>query len=294
MYAAWKSANSLQNLAGKNVLIVGGTQGIGAGVATRFAQLGASVAIAGRNEKLATELIEQLKKESKNSQQEFQFFRVDASSVKDLSRFTDEASKYYESHGGLSHLIQSQGVLTMTQKDTSEGMDEHFAITAYSKWFITQKLLPLLKESCIYILAPATKGEIDLNDVEFRNKSTMQRTARNPVFVDAITKEFQTRNENIRFYHLFPGFVNTELLKNSGWNSLLVGGGSLLARAFGRSPIEYADLPVYIATHPSEMKGGLRLSEKAKTFADYSWIQSEENRAKLFQWCEKQELKINK
>jgi len=295
MYANWKASNSLLNLKGKNVLVVGGTQGIGAGVARRFAQLGASVSIAGRNEKLANELIETMKKEQKDSSQEFSFRRVDTSLVQDVARFTDEALKYYSERGGLHYLIQSQGILTYAKVDTTEGLDNNFALSAYSKWMITKRLLPVLKDTTIYILAPASAGELDFSDVECRNKSIAQTFKRNGIFIDAITKEFQKRNENLRFYHLFPGIVKTDLLGNSGFNVVLNSLVRMFTSFVGREAIVYADHPVYVATHPSEIKvGGLRLNEKGQEYPLYDWIENQENRAKLFQWSEEQEAKILK
>jgi len=287
LYATWHAANSKLNLKGKNVLVVGGTQGIGAGVATRFAQLGASVAIAGRNEKLANELIENWKKEQKESSQEFTFFRFDASLVKDVSRFSQEAKNYFQQRGGLHYLIQSQGILTTDRFDTSEGLDNSFAITAFSKWTITNTLLPVLKDSVIYILAPSTRGEVDLNDVEFRNASTLTAVFSKGIIVDSITKEFQKRNDHLRFYHLYPGVVKTDLFTNSGWNSLLT-----LLMVVGRAPVVYADHPVYIATHPNEFKPAMRLSEKNQEYSSYPWLENDAGLAKLFEWCEKKEAAI--
>lgn len=87
-YATWKTANSALNLSGKNVLVVGGTQGIGAGVAIRFSQLGSSVVIAGRNETLAKNVISQMESNHKSDSQEFKFLKVDATMIEDLERFT--------------------------------------------------------------------------------------------------------------------------------------------------------------------------------------------------------------
>jgi len=292
MYSLWHSINSKQSLKGKNVLVVGGTQGIGAGVATRFVQLGASVSIAGRNESLALDLIQKWKA-IQNEGQEFNFFRVDASLVQDVSRFGEETKEFYQKRGGLDYLVQSQGILTTAANETREGLDYHFALTAFSKWLITKKLLPVLKGSCIYILSPSTRGEIDLNDVQFRNKSFLQRFHKNPVFVDAITIEFQKQNPSLHFYHLYPGIVKTDLLHNSGFNSFMRFTFRGIGKLLGRDPIEYADHPVFVATHPDEIKGS-RLDDKGKEFPSYPWIESEENRAKLFDWCNAQEANLVK
>jgi len=143
-------------------------------------------------------------------------------------------------------------------------------------------------------LAPSFKGVIDFNDVECRNKSVSQRFISAHVFVDAITKEFQKRNEKVRFYHIFPGAVETEIFQNAGfysWFSYLI---SMFMKLVARTPIDYADMPVYVATHPSELRGGVRLTEFMKEYSEYDWIKDNDNRLKLFDWCEQQQLKILK
>lgn len=54
---------------------------------------------------------------------------------------------------------------------TKEGHDKAFMLNCYSKWYITNQLLPLLTESNIYICAPATRGSIDFSDVELQKSS---------------------------------------------------------------------------------------------------------------------------
>jgi NAD(P)-dependent dehydrogenase (short-subunit alcohol dehydrogenase family) len=178
-YSTWKSANSALDLIGKNVLVVGGTQGIGAGVAIRFSQLGSSVAIAGRNEILAKEVISKMQASNKSESQEFRFFKVDATLLADLERFSEviylpnlfsphvkEIKQYYEARGGVDYIVQTQGVLNSALSLTAEGHDKAFMINSYSKWYITNKLLPLLKVSNIWICNPATRGSINFDDVE--------------------------------------------------------------------------------------------------------------------------------
>eukprot|EP01114_Cavostelium_apophysatum_P004749 TRINITY_DN15100_c0_g1_i1.p1 TRINITY_DN15100_c0_g1~~TRINITY_DN15100_c0_g1_i1.p1 ORF type:complete len:302 (-),score=64.87 TRINITY_DN15100_c0_g1_i1:169-1074(-) len=297
-YSAWKAANSAQNLVGKNVLVIGGTQGIGAGIATRFSQIGASVYIAGRNEAAANQLLEELQKNRIGDQSEFKFFRVDASSIQDMDRFTKEVKNYFESRGGLHYLVQTQGILNSpfhSRTTTNEGHDLHFMTNAYSKWFLTDRLLPLLKNSCIYVFAPSKSGQLNFEDLELLKGSKVGGpTTRDLTFTDAITLEFQKRYPEKRFYHLFPGVVNTDLAKNSGFSSFLNGMAKGLANLVGRSPVQFADFPVYVALNPSEMKAS-RYTEKAKVVPDYDWIKSDDHRGRLFEWCRQAaEAQMNK
>jgi len=213
--------------------------------------------------------------------------------VKELNRFSAEARSYYEQKGGLHYLIQTQGIITTSRNDTPEGLDNHFCINSFSKWIITKNLIPVLKESCIYIHSPATGGEIDLNDVQCRNKGFLDYSKKNPLFIDTITKEFQKRHANLRFYHLFPGFVKSDLLSNSQFNSILTKVTAIISKYLAVEPVAYADHPVYVATHPEAYKsGGLRLTEKNKEYSTYSFLQNETAHAKLFEWCELEQERI--
>lgn len=51
---------------------------------------------------------------------------------------------------------------------------------------------------------------------------------------------------------------------NSGWNKPIQGLANPSFLLLGREPIVYADLPVFVATHPSEMKSQMRIDNKAK------------------------------
>jgi len=286
-YGEWKKFNDALNLVGKKVLVVGGTAGIGEGIAIRYSQLGASVFIAGRNEDSAKKIISKMNEHKKDSQ-EFGFFKVDASSVKDLKRFTSEAKEYFSKHGGIDHIVQSQGILNAgPQTDTPEGIDQAFMINAFSRWKITKELSPLLHDSCIYICNPVKNGSLDFDDMEMKkNRPMFGPGQRDGTFIDAITKEFQEVNQKQRFYHLFPGFVKTNVMQNTpGVNPVL----SVVTKVFaplGRDPVSYADAPVYLASHENEFKKGFRYNDKLKVYNDYEWILNPANRRKLWQWNE--------
>jgi len=296
-YKHWKSVNDGMNLAGKKILVVGGTAGIGEGIAIRYSQLGASVYIAGRNESSAENVISKM---SKHDGQNYRFFKVDASSVKDLSCFTIEVKEFFSSKGGLDHLVQTQGILNEfgARIDTPEGLDQATMVNAYSRWKITKELAPLLHESSIYICNPVKSGSINFEDVEMKiNRSWRGPGNRDGTFIDTITKEYQSLYPNQRFFHLSPGIVKTDVMKNTpAMYPIFRTLAPVITSIFypiAQEPVSYADLPVYLATQKEEFKeGGLRLDDKMKPYADYDWIMNVDNRKKLWQWCENLESKF--
>ena len=59
-----KTANEAINLVGKQAVVVGGTSGIGQGLALRLAQAGCSVTIVGRSAKRGAEIVQELEARS--------------------------------------------------------------------------------------------------------------------------------------------------------------------------------------------------------------------------------------
>jgi hypothetical protein len=74
-----RNANTSLDLNGKTAAVSGGTQGIGAGVAIRFAQAGANVYVIGRNAKLGSQVVEQLK--ASGHGKTYEFIQADLSCV---------------------------------------------------------------------------------------------------------------------------------------------------------------------------------------------------------------------
>lgn len=96
-----------------NVVVVGGTQGIGAGIAIRFAELGASVLIVGRNEILGNEMVKTLETSSQQNGRyvdgvKFGFARRDLGAVKEIKGATEDIARWAGDEG-VHYLFQSQG-----------------------------------------------------------------------------------------------------------------------------------------------------------------------------------------
>jgi 3-oxoacyl-[acyl-carrier protein] reductase len=75
---------------GKNILITGGTAGIGQSIALAFAREGASVAIFGTNEERAKAVAGELESLRMDGEQRFAYFLVDVSRTKDVERSVNQ------------------------------------------------------------------------------------------------------------------------------------------------------------------------------------------------------------
>jgi NAD(P)-dependent dehydrogenase (short-subunit alcohol dehydrogenase family) len=128
-----REQNLTHDLAGKNVLITGGTHGIGAAgyplfpftiltvVAYHFAELGANVTIAGRNAREAETILERLRSVAPSKEAEFEFVQMDASLNSNTVAFADKMCEKYKT--GLYCLCMCQGGIAngSPRKETSEG-----------------------------------------------------------------------------------------------------------------------------------------------------------------------------
>jgi NAD(P)-dependent dehydrogenase (short-subunit alcohol dehydrogenase family) len=78
-----KSQNDALDLSAKTAAVAGATQGIGAGIAVRFAALGANVLIVGRNAERAKQVLQECRDAARGSSETriFDFVQADLRSV---------------------------------------------------------------------------------------------------------------------------------------------------------------------------------------------------------------------
>ena len=123
-------------------VFVGGTAGIGAGMARALAHHrngDAHIIIIGRNRAAAEELIASLPKASSNhdasGESTYEFVECDVSLMRNVRK---TAKELVERLPRLNYLVMTQGMMTVQgRNETEEGIDRKMALHYYSRWRFT-------------------------------------------------------------------------------------------------------------------------------------------------------------
>jgi NAD(P)-dependent dehydrogenase (short-subunit alcohol dehydrogenase family) len=131
-------------LEGKVALITGSTSGIGAGIATVFAEEGACVLVHGRNEEAGRRVIRELSEQGVPSDH-LSFQAADLTDVEQCRALVRQAGAVF---GGLDVLVNNAGDFTRGTIDgtTVELWDFQMALNLRAPFVLTQAALPLMRE----------------------------------------------------------------------------------------------------------------------------------------------------
>jgi 3-oxoacyl-[acyl-carrier protein] reductase len=127
------------SIAGRAVMVTGGTRGIGKGIAAVFARNGARVLITGRDpaggEKAAAEI-----------EGDVRFIATDVSSRTDCQRMADAATDLF---GGIDVLCANAGVFPGARIEdmTEEDLDQVLGVNLKGTFFAVQACLPALTQA---------------------------------------------------------------------------------------------------------------------------------------------------
>lgn len=179
----------------KVVVITGGSSGIGLGVAKRFAEEGARVAITGRNQAAIHRALESLGPNSLGIQ-------GDVSRLDDLGRIYETVGKKL---GRIDVLIVNAGVYVLgaLADFTEEQFDTLSDINFKGAFFSVQKALPVLKDGASVVLVSST-----VNEKGIPNHAAYSATK---AAVRSLARSFSAEllDRRIRVNTLSPGPVDT-------------------------------------------------------------------------------------
>ncbi|KAF7364388.1 NAD(P)-binding protein [Mycena sanguinolenta] len=253
----------------KTAVVVGGTLGIGAGVARLLAKLGCSrIIIVGRNETRGKAGLETMKKLApKGSNIVVEFVKADLSDSKGMKNAAT-AIQEAAGDGGIDYLVMTQNGTPAGHnvKYNADGHDIAFAVQAISRFALAYLLTTRggLAENAI-VMSVANQGQtfpdLSIDDLSLKERLKegettlfMNQSKRDSMVLDSVFEELNIRYPQYRYYSLYPGLVKTEEFNFSivpGFIKVLFWVGLKL---IGTTPDQYAVFPVYILAAPDAQK----------------------------------------
>lgn len=181
-------------------VFVGGTSGIGQGMAEVFAEQthGKShIIIVGRNRAAAERILGDLAKPPSPSMARTssgpagpssasyarEFVECDATLMQNVNRATKEI---LSRHKEINYLVVSCGFSALGGRDeTSEGIDKKLAVHYYARWKFIGDLLPALERArsggevatVMSVMAASYGGEIDVDDLDLKKSYSAPKAA---------------------------------------------------------------------------------------------------------------------
>jgi len=238
-------------MAGKVVLITGGTGGIGKATAIGLARLGARVGITGRDLRRAEQAAAEVRNFSGNPSVDA--FAADLSSQAEVHRL---ATAVLNAYPRLDVLVNNVGGFWAHRHPTTDGLEHTFALNHLASFLLTNLLLDRLKAS-----APArvvtvsshvqAEGHIVFDDLQgARNYSGQSAYSQSKLANVMFTNELARRLEGTRVTatSLHPGFVRTDFgAEDQAWFFGFIGH---LVRPFLKTPTQGAQTSIYLASSP--------------------------------------------
>jgi retinol dehydrogenase 14 len=237
-------------MAGRTVLVTGGTGGIGRATALGLAAMGAHVAIVGRD-RARTEDASREIREAGGGQ--VAAFVADMSSQAEVRRLADEALQLLPR---IDVLVNNVGGYWDTRHVTADGLERTFALNHLAPFLLTVLLLDRLRLSAparvVNVSSGAhTMGRIDFDDLGGeRSYSGMRAYSQSKLANVLFTYELARRLDSgsVTANALHPGMVRTGFgAEDSGALQRLF---TPLMRPFMKSPAQGAATSIHLASSP--------------------------------------------
>lgn len=273
-------------LAGRTVLVTGGTAGIGREIAAGCARLGAIVHVLGRNRARGEEAMRRLRREVPGA--DLVLEQCDLGSLSDVRRFCADFSARVATLDGLVH---NAGLMVPERTETDEGHELTFSTHVLGPHLMTGLLADALAASDrgrVVFMSSGGMYPIPLvDDLEFRDggytpTKAYARTKRMQVVLAELWAE-RLRARGVSVHAMHPGWVDTPGVRTHltlFW---------LTTRLVLRPEREGADTAVWLLAtdHLEPATGGFWHDRQARpTHWTGRTRETEEQRRRFWDYCE--------
>jgi NAD(P)-dependent dehydrogenase (short-subunit alcohol dehydrogenase family) len=242
-------------MAGKTILITGGTSGIGEVAALELARQGARIVIVGRSREKAEATVAMIQKESGN--QAVEYLLADLSSQADIRRLAEEVK---EQCPRLDVLVNNAGAMIAPRRESADGIEMTFALNHLGYFLLTNLLLDTLKASApsrvVNVASDAHRmvSGINFDDIEGKKsykpfRAYSQSKLANILFTRELARRLEGSGVTANCLH--PGFVATNFTAGKAWIFWVF---QQAARIFAITPEQGAKTTIYLASSP-EVEG---------------------------------------
>ncbi|CAD6577796.1 MAG: hypothetical protein CYPHOPRED_000382 [Cyphobasidiales sp. Tagirdzhanova-0007] len=208
------------------IVCLGGTSGIGAAIARRFAQLAQAptVLLVGRNAASAQAVLGDLK--LANPKGTYDFLPCDLTLLSDIRSLVASLLASSSSVGKqqIDYLVLSQGVLTMAGRtETKEGHDRKLMLHYYSRVAVLRGLESKLAPGArVMFVLDGTSGSnpkrLYWDDLDLRSNYSTRSAANHAItMTDLALQHVGAQHPQMAFFHALPGIVDTPIFNGLPW-----------------------------------------------------------------------------
>lgn len=235
-------------MAGRYVLVTGGTGGIGKAVAAGLAAQGARVGITGRDRGRAETAAAEI-----DAGAGVDVFVADLAAQAEVRR---QAEEVLDASPRLDVLVNNVGGFWAHRHVTVDGLEHTFALNHLAPFLLTNLLLDRLVSSAPARVVTVSSGaqaigRIDFSDLQGQHRYSGQRAYNQSKLANVMfTYELARRLEGtaVTATVLHPGVTRTGFgAEDQAWYFRL---GTQMARRFMKTPEQGADTAVYLASSP--------------------------------------------
>lgn len=259
-------------MAGKTVLVTGGTGGIGRATALGLAALGARVGITGRDARRTASAAAAIASEAAAASAgaaghtasaatggtaSVDSFPADMSSQAEVRRL---ATAVLEAYPRLDVLVNNVGGFWATRHATADGLEHTYAVNVLAPFLLTDLLLDRLKASAPARIVTVSSGAQRMGRIAFDDlqgeRDYSGQTAYNQSKLADILFTFELarrlKGTGVTANTLHPGLVRTSFAaedSSTAWKVMIP-----LLKPFMKSPARGAETSIYLASSP-EVEG---------------------------------------